>query len=165
MRAFTAALLSLCALSLSLCCTRKDAAAAAASTATNSEAPAPAAAVRFETPRGTWVVRVELARTPEERARGLMYRRELAPDTGMLFVFDEADDHSFWMRNTLLSLDMIFLGDDRSVVGVVANAPPRTDKSRSVGKPSRYVLEVAGGEAFAHAVGPGARAVFVGVAE
>ncbi len=123
------------------------------------------AAVRFETPRGTWVVHVELARTPEQRARGLMYRRELAKDAGMLFLFESADDHSFWMHNTYLSLDLIYLGDDRSVVGVVQNAPPLTDTGRSVGVPNRYVLEVAGGEAAAHAVGPGARATFIGVPE
>ena len=83
----------------------------------------------------------------------------------MLFLFDDTDVRSFWMRNTVVSLDMIFLADDRAVVGVVPNAEPRTDSPRSVGKPSRYVLEVAAGEAFAHAVGPGARAVFVGVPE
>ena len=153
-------LVSFALLLCELSCTRHDStsapvAAAAAATPT----------VRFETPRGTWIVRVELARTPEERARGLMYRRDLPADTGMLFLFDDTDVRSFWMRNTVVSLDMIFLADDRAVVGVVPNAEPRTDSPRSVGKPSRYVLEVAAGEAFAHAVGPGARAVFVGVPE
>jgi uncharacterized membrane protein (UPF0127 family) len=145
-----------------VCCARRDAAASAASDAAPSAA---GPAVRFETPRGAWVVRVEIARTPEERARGLMFRRSLAPDTGMLFLFEDSDDHSFWMRNTLLSLDMIFLGDDRTVVGVVSNAVPHDEHPRRVGQPSRYVLEVAGGEASAHAVGPGARAVFLGVPE
>jgi len=121
--------------------------------------------VRFETPRGSWVVDAELAHSPEEHARGLMFRRDLAPDHGMLFVFDETREQRFWMHNTLLRLDMIFLGDDRSVVGVVENAEPRTDTGREVGKPARYVLEVAGGEAAAHAVGPGTRAQFVGVDE
>jgi len=146
MRALLAALLL-------LSCTRREA----------PEAAPPA--VRFETARGTWVVAVEIARSAEERARGLMHRRDLPRDHGMLFIFEESADHTFWMRDTPLSLDMIFLGDDRSVVGVVANAEPRTDTMRSVGKPSRYVLEVAGGEAFAHAVGPGARAAFIGVPE
>ena len=122
-------------------------------------------AVRFDTPRGPWVIRVELARTPEERARGLMFRDHLDPDTGMLFIFAEPEVHSFWMHNTLISLDMIHLGDDRTVVGVVASAPPRNDEPRSVGKPARYVLEVAAGEAAAHFVLPGSRAVFVGISE
>jgi uncharacterized protein len=121
--------------------------------------------VRFETPRGPWLVRVEVVNTDETRARGLMFRKSLEPDTGMLFVFDETEDHSFWMRNTLISLDIIFLDEGRGVVGVIANAPPKSEVSRSVGKPSRYVVEVAGGEAAAHAVGPGTRAAFIGVEE
>ena len=125
----------------------------------------PQPAVRFETSRGPWVVQIEVARTDEQRARGLMFRRDLPRDRGMLFIFDETSEHPFWMRNTLIALDMIYLGDDRRVVGVVANAEPRTDAPRTVGKPSRYVVEVAGGEAAAHAVGPGTRVVFVAVDE
>jgi len=125
----------------------------------------PQPAVRFETPRGPWVVLVEIARTGPEQARGLMFRRELPSDRGMLFVFEETSDRTFWMRNTLIPLDIIYLGDDRRVVGVVANAEPRTETLRSVGKPSRYVVEVAGGEAAAHGVGAGTRAVFLGVDE
>ena len=125
----------------------------------------PQPAVRFETSRGPWVVRVEVARTTPERTRGLMFRRELPADHGMLFLFDETSEQTFWMHNTLIPLDIIFLGEDRRVVGVVANAEPRTDAPRTVGKPSRYVVEVAGGEAAAHGVGAGARAVFLGVEE
>ncbi len=125
----------------------------------------PQPAVRFETSRGPWVVQVEVARTDEQRARGLMFRRDLPRDRGMLFVFDESSEHPFWMHQTLIALDLIYLGDDRRVVGVVANAEPRTDTPRTIGKPSRYVVEVSGGEAAAHAVGPGTRAVFLGVEE
>jgi len=125
----------------------------------------PQPAVRFETSRGPWVVQVELARTNEQQARGLMFRRDLPRDRGMLFLFDETAEHPFWMHNTLIALDIIHLGDDRRVVGVIANAAPRTDTLRSVGKPSRYVVEVSGGEAAAHAVGPGTRAVFLGIEE
>jgi uncharacterized membrane protein (UPF0127 family) len=94
-----------------------------------------------------------------------MFRADLPQDRGMLFVFDDTENHTFWMRNTLIPLDMIFLGDDRSVVGVVTNAAPRTDTARTVGKPSRYVVEVGGGEATAHGVGPGTRATFIDVPE
>src|ERR671933_2557521 len=72
----------------------------------------PQPAVRFETPRGPWVVRVEVARTNPTRARGLMFRRELPSDHGMLFVFDETSNHAMWMHNTLIPLDLIYLSDD-----------------------------------------------------
>ena len=119
----------------------------------------------LETARGTWVVDVELARTPEARARGLMWRRDLPPDHGMLFLFDEDRVQSFWMHNTLIALDMIHLDQGRVVAGVVAHAEPHTDTPRTIGKPARYVLEVGAGEAAAHAVGPGVQARFLGFAE
>jgi len=125
----------------------------------------PQPAVRFETPRGPWIVRVEIARNDQQRARGLMFRRELARDHGMLFIFEETSEHTFWMHDTLIPLDLIFLGDDRGVVGVVANAAPHTDTARAVKEPSRYVVEVSGGEAAAHGVAAGTRAVFVAVEE
>lgn len=123
----------------------------------------PAGSVRLDTPRGPWVVKVEVAADDASRARGLMFRRSLDPDRGMIFVFPNSEEHVFWMRNTLIALDMIFLDDTRAVVGVVANATPQTDTPRTVGKPSRYVLEVGAGEAAAHAVGPGTRVAFVDV--
>jgi len=125
----------------------------------------PQGAVRFETVRGPWVVKVEIASDDATRTRGLMFRRTLDPDHGMLFVFPRSEEHGFWMHNTELALDMIFLDEGRNVVGVVANAAPHTDTQRTVGKPTRYVVEVAGGEAAAHAVGPGTRAAFIGVSE
>src|SRR2546425_11530649 len=130
------------------------------------EKPAPAlaqGAIRFETARGPWVVRVEIAGDEASRARGLMYRRSLEPDRGMTFVFPASEEHTFWMHNTLIALDMIFLDEGRAVIGVVANAAPQTDTPRTVGRPSRYVVEVAAGDAAVHAVGPGTPAVFIGV--
>jgi uncharacterized membrane protein (UPF0127 family) len=137
----------------------------AAGEAKDAPVTAPPAAVRFETPRGPWIVRVEVARTDKERARGLMFRRDLPADRGMIFLFDDTSEHAFWMHNTLISLDMIFIGEDRAVAGVVERATPRDDSPRTVGKPSRYVVEVSGGEAAAHGVGPGTRAVFIDVPE
>lgn len=125
----------------------------------------PQGAVRFETAKGPWVVRVEIAADDASRTRGLMFRRALEPDRGMIFVFPDSDEHSFWMHNTLLALDLIFLDDTRQVLGVVANATPQTDTPRTIGKPSRYVVEVAAGEAAAHAIAPGTRAAFIGVGE
>src|SRR2546427_13242943 len=125
----------------------------------------PQPAVRFETSRGPWVVQVEVARTDEQRARGLMFRRDLPRDRGMLFVFDESSEHPFWMHQTLIALDLIYLGDDRRGGGVVANAEPRTDTPRTIGKPPRQGGEVSGGEAAAQAVGPGTRPACLGVGE
>ncbi|HZX94390.1 MAG TPA: DUF192 domain-containing protein [Myxococcales bacterium] len=127
--------------------------------------PAATGSVRFDTPRGPWVVKVEIANDDATRTRGLMFRRSLEPDHGMIFVFPASADHNFWMHNTLISLDLIFLDDTRAVLGVVANAAPQTDTLRGVGKPSRYVIEVAGGEAAVHAVAAGTRAAFVDVPE
>jgi uncharacterized membrane protein (UPF0127 family) len=107
-------------------------------------------------------VNVALARTPAERARGLMYVQNLPVDDGMLFIFESDEIQSFWMRNTLIPLDMIFIRSDLVVVGVVHNATPMTDTPRGVDKPSRYVLEVNGGWAAAHGVGEGSTVRFEG---
>jgi uncharacterized membrane protein (UPF0127 family) len=110
-------------------------------------------------------VTVEVARTPSTRRRGLMFRRHLAPIAGMLFVFERPAPRTFWMRNTFLRLDMIFIGADRHVVGVVADATPLTDDPRAVDADSQYVLEVRAGFASEHGVVPGTLARFVGVSE
>ncbi len=102
-------------------------------------------------------VAVEVVRKPAEVERGLMFREHLAPDAGMLFVFPETAEHTFWMKNTLIPLDMIFADADGVVVGVVHDAAPLTTTGRSVGAPSRYVLEVNGGWAAAHGVARGDR--------
>lgn len=91
------------------------------------------------------VVQVEIAATLPLRTRGLMWRTHLADGEGMLFAFPQDAEHSFWMRNTLIPLDMLFLDSEGRVVGIVAMAPPRSLDSRTVGVPSRYVLEVPGG--------------------
>jgi uncharacterized membrane protein (UPF0127 family) len=108
-------------------------------------------------------VTVEVARTADELARGLMNRSSLAEDAGMLFVFPETDQHSFWMKNTLIPLDLIFIGEDRTVVGIVASAEPLTLEPRTTSRPSRYVLEVNGGWAARHGVAAGDRVTFENV--
>jgi uncharacterized membrane protein (UPF0127 family) len=113
---------------------------------------------------GTQVhVRVEVARTDADRARGLMYRRSLEPGTGMLFLFPAPDYLKFWMRNTYIPLDMIFLGNDKKVVYVEENAEPLTDKPRGPEDPAQFVLEVPGGWARPHGIEPGVSATFIGV--
>ena len=106
---------------------------------------------------------VELARTDAERARGLMHRASLPEDRGMLFLFDETEEHPFWMKDTPLPLDMIFVDEEGRVVGVVERAAPGTTTQRTVGVPSRYVLEVNGGWARAHGVSTGDRVRFENV--
>jgi hypothetical protein len=90
-------------------------------------------------------VRVELARTGQEHGRGLMFREHLDPDAGMLFLYENEDIRRFWMRNTLIPLDMLFISGDHRVVGIVKNAEPQTDTVRQVDRPSQFVLEVNGG--------------------
>jgi uncharacterized membrane protein (UPF0127 family) len=109
---------------------------------------------------GRHAVQVELAATSEERRVGLMFREHLGEDEGMFFVFDEEAPLSFWMHNTLIPLDMVFIRSDGTVAGVVANATPRTDTPRGVGKPAQYVLEVNGGWCGAHGVRAGDRVEF-----
>lgn len=98
---------------------------------------------------------VELAIDEAERTRGLMFRRRLADDAGMLFFMGRDHDWQFWMRNTYIPLDMLFLDAELRVVGVVANVPPLTEAMRSCGKQSRYVLELGAHQAERHGLRPG----------
>jgi uncharacterized membrane protein (UPF0127 family) len=113
---------------------------------------------------GVHRVEVEVAATPEARTRGMMWRRELADGKGMLFLFPREEVQGFWMRNTLIPLDMLFISSDLKVVGIVSRAEPRTLTSRSVGVPSQYVLEVPGGWTEKVGVRKGSPVEFEGVA-
>jgi uncharacterized membrane protein (UPF0127 family) len=97
-------------------------------------------------------VKAELAITEEERRRGLMYRERLEDGEGMLFIFQEDAEHPFWMKNTKIPLDMLFLDSGRRVVGILRNTIPMKEKSLSVGLPSRYVLEVPAGFCDRHGI-------------
>lgn len=90
---------------------------------------------------------LEIADTIKEREKGLMYRQSLPKDSGMIFVFPAEEEHVFWMKNTPLSLDMIFLDKKLKVVGILRKVPPMTTKARTVGKPSMYVIELLAGGA------------------
>jgi hypothetical protein len=108
-------------------------------------------------------VRLELARTPAEQRQGLMYRTALADGAGMLFLFDADTDHRFWMKNTFIPLDMIFIDRDLRIVGIHPNAVPQSTAAVGVGRPSRYVLEVPGGWAARRGVAAGDRVELRGV--
>jgi uncharacterized protein len=88
---------------------------------------------------------VEVADTPSKRELGLQYRRDLAVDRGMIFLFPAESEHSFWMKNTPIPLDMIFISRDRKIVGIVEQAVPFSTDSRSVPGASQFVLEINGG--------------------
>ena len=106
---------------------------------------------------GTHRLAVEIADTSTLRTRGLMWRSDVPDGTGMLFIFPNEVVQSFWMRNTLIPLDILFVDRTGKVVGVVQWAEPKTLTSRTVGKPSMYVLEVPGGWASRNSVQAGAR--------
>ncbi|MCA9522251.1 MAG: DUF192 domain-containing protein [Myxococcales bacterium] len=103
--------------------------------------------LRVQGSTGWSTFRVELALTRSQQARGLMYRSEMGQDQGMLFVFRSDSVKQFYMKDTYIPLDMIFIDRGGVVVGVVHRATPHTTKTRSVGLPSRYVLELNGGVA------------------
>jgi uncharacterized membrane protein (UPF0127 family) len=114
----------------------------------------------IDTAKGPQRFSIEIAATPQQQEQGLMFRREMAADAGMLFIFPQVKTAEFWMHNTLIPLDMIFIGKDMKVAGIVANAEPKTDTLRKVDAPSLYVLEVNGGYCASHGVVDGAKVTF-----
>jgi uncharacterized membrane protein (UPF0127 family) len=125
-------------------------------------AEAKTAAVKFEpleivTAQGRTRFQVEVVDNDRTRAQGLMYRKSLAPDRGMLFDFKTPRDVSFWMRNTLIPLDMIFIRKDGRVLSIARNAVPHDETPVPSNGPVLGVLEVAGGRAAQIGVYPGDR--------
>lgn len=108
-------------------------------------------------------VALEVAATPEALRQGLMYRQSLADGHGMLFVFPTEEDHAFWMKNTLIPLDMVFIAGDGRIVGIRANTTPLSTQTVGVGQPSRWVLEVPGGYAARRGIASGDRVELVGI--
>ena len=106
---------------------------------------------------------VEIADTPLKRERGLQYRSELASDRGMIFLFPAESLQGFWMKNTPIPLDMIFINRERKVVGIVEETLPFSLDSRSVGAPSQYVLEINGGLSRRYGIKAGDRVRFDGI--
>jgi uncharacterized protein len=91
------------------------------------------------------VFQVELATTPAERSRGLMYRRSMPADHGMLFDFEREEMVSMWMRNTYIPLDMLFIRTDGSVARIAQHTEPLSERTISSGEPVRFVLELNAG--------------------
>jgi uncharacterized membrane protein (UPF0127 family) len=102
-------------------------------------------------------VEAELVRSEHDTMRGLMYRRSMSADHGMLFDLRVREDHKFWMHNTCIPLDLLYIDEDGLIVGIAENAPTMSDDSIGVGCPSRWVLEVNAGWSRRHGVKAGQR--------
>jgi uncharacterized membrane protein (UPF0127 family) len=103
---------------------------------------------------------VELAETPAQQEQGLMFRRELAPDAGMLFDFKEPTMATMWMRNTLIPLDMLFVDAHGRIVNIAERTVPQSDAIIAAAAPVRAVIELNGGTAARLGIKPGDRVLF-----
>lgn len=119
--------------------------------------------VAFPEARSAPKLDVELMLEEKHQERGLMFRKALADDHGMLFAWPRPSVHTFWMHNTCLPLDMLFIDADGYVAGIVENAPTLNDDGRSIDCPVSYVLEVNAGWSRKHGVKPGQRVKIDGV--
>lgn len=102
---------------------------------------------------------VELALSPRQQAQGLMFRRRLAADAGMLFVYPAPRIITMWMRNTYIPLDMMFIGSDGRIVRIAERARPMSTETISSGRPALAVLEVNAGTAARLGIRPGDRVI------
>lgn len=102
-------------------------------------------------------VKIEIAHDKEERNQGLMYRKSMGADEGMLFVFDYPEMQSFWMHNTYISLDILYVNEKFEVVTVLKNLPTLNDAPRPSDKPAQYVIELNAGTADKYNLAPGVR--------
>jgi uncharacterized membrane protein (UPF0127 family) len=116
--------------------------------------------VRFVDAPGAPKVAVEIARTDAHRQRGLMYRTEMGTDAGMLFSWDAESPRAFWMRNTCIPLDMLFIAADRTILGILEQVPVLNDAARGIPCPAAHVLEVNAGYCRKHGIKAGMRVSF-----
>lgn len=100
---------------------------------------------------------VELAITPQQQMQGLMFRRQMAADAGMLFVYQRPEPAAFWMRNTFIPLDMIFIGPDGRILNIAERTVPQTDTPVPSAGPVKGVLELNGGATSRLGIKPGDR--------
>jgi len=119
--------------------------------------------VTFTTAQGEVVTTIEIAENDHDRQRGLMYRKSMPADQGMIFWFAEKENHSFWMHNTCIPLDMLYIDDDGLIVGIEENTPTISDDTFEVGCHSRYVLELNAGWTRAHGVTAGQKVKIEGI--
>ena len=120
----------------------------------------PSGQVRFVDAPAAPRVSVELALSDAARTRGLMYRTELGADSGMLFSWNEEEPRSFWMRNTCIPLDMLFIAADGTIVGILEQVPTLNTLPRAIPCPAQHVLELNAGWTRQHGIDPGQRVEF-----
>lgn len=115
--------------------------------------------LRFMTAKQTFItaIDVELSQDDTDRQLGLMYRDKMAENQGMLFVFEDETIRSFWMKNTVLSLDMLFVDAKNEIVTIHKSTTPYSEESYSSTKPAKYVVEVNGGFTDKHKIAVGDR--------
>ena len=104
--------------------------------------------LKFLTSNGKKEIRkidIELAASDSARMMGLMYRKSMEDTKGMLFIFEQSEEHAFWMKNTIMSLDIIFVNEDKEIVKIHKKTKPFSTESLPSGKPSIYVVEVIAG--------------------
>jgi uncharacterized membrane protein (UPF0127 family) len=102
-------------------------------------------------------VAVEIANTPQKRAFGLMFRKDLSESQGMLFLFPREEPLSFWMKNTPLPLDIVFINSARTIISITANTTPFSEEPLPSAGPAQFVLEVNAGFCQKHGITTGAR--------
>jgi uncharacterized membrane protein (UPF0127 family) len=105
---------------------------------------------------GAHRLKVEVAQTDAQREKGLMFRKQLGRDDGMLFIFDEPAYHAMWMKNTLIPLSVAFIDDAGRIVNV-EDMQPQTEDSHCASRPARYALEMNLGWFSAKGIKPGTR--------
>jgi uncharacterized membrane protein (UPF0127 family) len=113
----------------------------------------------IQTSKGRVNLTVEMATTPQQQQIGLMFRKTLAPNAGMLFDFGVERPQAFWMKNTLIPLDMLFIKGDGTIVRIAAMTKPLSEDTVPSYEPVRVVLELAGGRAAALGIQPGDKAI------
>ena len=113
----------------------------------------------IQTAKGRVNFTVEMATEWPQQQTGLMFRKSVAPNAGMLFDFKEESPQSFWMKNTLIPLDMLFIKADGTIVRIAANTTPLSEDPVPSYEPVRVVLEIAGGRAAQLGIQPGDKAI------
>jgi uncharacterized membrane protein (UPF0127 family) len=105
---------------------------------------------------GMHLIRAEVANSMEARMQGLMYRKEMAQNSGMVFVFEENAAHCMWMKNTLIPLSVAFLDQDGAIINI-ADMQPHSEQSHCASRPARYALEMNKGWFAQRGIKPGAK--------
>jgi len=113
--------------------------------------------ITIDTARGPHAFRMEMALDPKSQERGLMFRKSMNPNAGMLFDFHQEVMVAFWMKNTLIPLDMLFVRQDGTISTIAANAVPMSMAEIGSAEPIRAVIEINAGRAAALGIAPGAK--------